>query len=485
MKVLDNKIFLKIRLSTRIYLACVTIIVCFIVVLTGIFLKFRNEVYESRKLKTRNLVESVYGIIEYHAKQSDAGAMTLEEAQNRTKEIIRSLRYEKNEYFWINDTRPFMLMHPIKTKELEGEDVSDLTDEKGKKLIMEMVDICKKQGAGFVRYYWSKTEESEPEPKVSYVKLFPAWGWIIGSGIYIDDITRYINQLAVIFSIIVAFIIVGALYLSSRMSKSISRPVYRVLQGVNEGAFQVATAADEVSSTSQSLSRNASNQAAFVEEASASLEELAAMSRKTTELTFGAELLMDTNIEKSGQSLKSMIELIRKMGRIESNSGQMSQIIKTIDEIAFQTNLLALNAAVESARAGEAGAGFSVVASEVRNLAMRAAEAAKNTQRLLDSTVRGVSQATQSMRDISNDFEEIIESATMMGEKTAAITEQSKTQAVGIEQISRAVKEIDKVIQDVAASSQESASASEELSAMATEMKSFVNDLLTIIVGKK
>ncbi|MCP4112332.1 MAG: hypothetical protein GY749_43545 [Desulfobacteraceae bacterium] len=310
MKVLDNKIFLKIRLSTRIYLACVTIIVCFIVVLTGIFLKFRNEVYESRKLKTRNLVESVYGIIEYHAKQSDAGAMTLEEAQNRTKEIIRSLRYEKNEYFWINDTRPFMLMHPIKTKELEGKDVSDLEDIKGKKLIMEMVDICKKQGAGFVGYYWSKTEESEPEQKVSYVKLFPEW--IIGSGVYIDNITKYINQMAVVFSIIVAVIIAGALYLSSRMSKSISRPVYRVLQGVNEGAFQVATAADEVSSTSQSLSRNASNQAAFVEEASASLEEMAAMSRKTTELTIGAEHLMNTNIEKSGQSLKSMIELIRE-----------------------------------------------------------------------------------------------------------------------------------------------------------------------------
>ncbi len=163
----------------------------------------------------------------------------------------------------------------------------------------------------------------------------------------------------------------------------------------------------------------------------------------------------------------------------------MSQIIKTIDEIAFQTNLLALNAAVESARAGEAGAGFSVVAGEVRNLAMRAAEAAKNTQHLLDSTVSGVSQAAQSMRDINDDFEGIIESATMIGDKTAAITEQSRIQAAGIEQISLAVKEIDRVIQDVAASSQESASASEELSAMATEMKGYVNDLLTIVVGKK
>ncbi len=307
MKLLDNKIFLKIRLSTRIYLACVAIIVCFIIMLAGVYWHFRKEMYESRKLKTRNLVESVYGIIEYYAKQSDIGAITLEEAQNRTKEIIRNLRYGKNEYFWINDTRPFMLMHPIKTKELEGKNVSGLTDKKGKKLILEMVDICRKQGAGFVDYYWPKPGESELVLKISYVKLFPPWSWIIGSGIYTDDVAKDINKLVIVFSIIAAAIIAGALYLSFRMSKSISDPVNRVVQGVNEGAYQVANAASEVSATSQSLARNASTQAAFVEEASASLEELAAMSRKTTELTLGAEQLMNINIEKSGQSLKSMI----------------------------------------------------------------------------------------------------------------------------------------------------------------------------------
>jgi len=274
-----------------------------------------------------------------------------------------------------------------------------------------------------------------------------------------------------------------AITLFISIKKFLIQPIHRVVIGLTNGADQVASRAREMAVASHSLSMNAAGQAASLEESSASLEEMTAMSRQTSELTSDAEQLMNENIEKSAHSMKALIELTQEMSQIEADSGQMGQIIKIIDEIAFQTNLLALNAAVEAARAGEAGAGFAVVAEEVRNLALRSTEAAKNTQQLLESTVERVAQAARSIKNINNGFEGIIESATAMGEKTALITRSSREQTRGIEQVGLATSKIDKITQDVAARSQESAATSEDLSARAAEMKIFVDDLLIIIEG--
>jgi len=474
----------KIKLATRIKLLNIMIIICFMLVLTWIYYQFKEKMYEAKYLKTRSVVESAYGIIHHYGNLSKKGIMPAEDAKNTAKELIRNLRYEDNEYFWINDMRPFMIMHPFKSEQ-EGKDLSEFKDPHGKKPFIAMADICKAKGEGFVDYYWPRPGETLPVPKISYVKAFSEWGWIIGSGIYVDDVEKEIAKITAIVSIVMIIITVFIFFLSYFMSESISKPIYRVLEGLDQGAVQLSGAAGEISSTSQFLSENASNLAAFVEETSQSLEMITHMSRTTSELTRGAELLMKQNIEKSGHSLISLIELTRGMAQIEADSGQIVQIIKTIDEIAFQTQLLALNAAVEAARAGEAGLGFAVVADEVRNLAIRVTAAAKNIQELLDTTVSRVSQSARSIKEVNNDFDEIIESATSMGEKTAKITEESKDLTVAIEQISLAVKEIDKVIQDVAASSQESAAASEELSAQSLEIKNFIKELLLIVGGKK
>ncbi|MCP4352896.1 MAG: hypothetical protein GY795_46185 [Desulfobacterales bacterium] len=266
-----------------------------------------------------------------------------------------------------------------------------------------------------------------------------------------------------------------------KFSNSLSGPVNRVIDVVTESARYVAATAYELSSASQSQSESAAKQAAALEMSSVSLEEMAEMIKKSSELTLGVEELMGKNIEKSAQSLKALVQLTKEMAHIEADSGMMGHIIKNIEDVSFQTNLLALNAAIEAARAGESGAGFAVVADEVRNLAMKAAEAADNTQKMLDTTVSRVVQAAKSIKDINTDFEAIIESATLMGERTTAITNASRDMVWGIEQVTSAANDIDQSAQQVAAGSQESAAASEELSAQAAELNSVLDELAALI----
>ncbi len=180
---------------------------------------------------------------------------------------------------------------------------------------------------------------------------------------------------------------------------------------------------------------------------------------------------------------ESMEKLTVSMEDISKASEETFKIIKTIDEIAFQTNLLALNAAVEAARAGEAGAGFAVVADEVRNLAMRAADAAKNTAQLIEGTVKKINDGSELVSITNGEFKQVSQSAAKVGSLIAEISEASKEQSNGIEQVNIAISEMDKVVQQNAANAEESASASEEMHAQAEQLREYVRNLLVLIAG--
>ncbi len=267
------------------------------------------------------------------------------------------------------------------------------------------------------------------------------------------------------------------------VSNGISNVLRKIIEGLSEGSEQVASASGQVSSASQSMAEGASEQAASIEETSSSLEEMSSMTKQNADNAGQADTLMKETNQVVSQANASMGELTQSMEEISKANDETQKIIKTIDEIAFQTNLLALNAAVEAARAGEAGAGFAVVAEEVRNLAMRSAEAAKNTAEMIEGTVKKTKDGSEIVTRTNEAFGKVADSSSKVGELVGEIAAASNEQAQGIDQVNIAVSQMDQVTQQNAASAEENASASEELTAQAEEMKGFVGDLVALVGG--
>ena len=278
----------------------------------------------------------------------------------------------------------------------------------------------------------------------------------------------------------IAAVVIG-MFLSFFIIRGINKALNRIIDGLNEGAEQVASASGQVSSSSQSLAEGSSEQAASIEETSASLEEMSSMTKQNAENSKQADGLMQESNQTVSQANTSMGDLKSSMEEISKASEETQNVVKTIDEIAFQTNLLALNAAVEAARAGEAGAGFAVVAEEVRNLALRSADAAKNTAQLIEGTVKKVSHGSELVNTTSDAFSEVATSSSKVAELVSEIAAASAEQAQGIEQVNIAVTEMDKVTQSNAAGAEESAAASEEMNAQAEEMKGMVGELVAMV----
>jgi methyl-accepting chemotaxis protein len=299
-----------------------------------------------------------------------------------------------------------------------------------------------------------------------------------------EEENNAITNSATIVTIILTLVGVAlSLFLGIYLSLSISRALNRVIAGLTDGAGQVSSAAGQVSASSQALAEGTAEQAASLEETSSSIEEMSSMTKHNADSANQAKAMTVEATMVVGKVNEQMIDMAAAVAEITRSSEETGKIIKTIDEIAFQTNLLALNAAVEAARAGEAGAGFAVVADEVRNLAMRASEAAKNTNNLIDNTIKAVRKGNELTTATQEAFRENADISRKIGQLVEEIAAASEEQSRGISQVNLAVSEMDKVTQSTAANAEESAAAAEELNAQAEQMKVLVGDLVAVVGG--
>lgn len=454
------------------------------IVLFYILPLMRENMYEDRRVAIRATVDIASKLIEHHHELFKNNVLTEAEAQKQALVAVSKLRYSGNEYFWINDLHPRMLMHPIKP-ELDGKDLSDFKDPNGFKLFVEFAEKGKSaEGEGFVPYLWPKPGSPNPEPKISFVRHFKPWGWIVGSGVYVDDVEKAIasfrNQVLIGFSLafVVAF---GLFYLFAGKLMSF---LAKTVNDTNDASQQVLEASNMLSSAGQNVAQGAVESAARIEETLSSIKQLSEMVQSNQERARAAAELAkssESGASQGANEVKSLIEAINVMSKI---SGEITSAMDIIDDIAFQTNLLALNAAVEAARAGEQGKGFAVVADAVRSLALKSAQAAKEVKAVITSSVEQTKVSLELAEKSDRVLDGIVSSVQKVTVLNQEISETTSAQSDSIRAIHEAMGSLERQTQAFSAAAEETAATSEEMSAQANTLQHMVHHMASEVIGK-
>jgi methyl-accepting chemotaxis protein len=466
-----------LSISRRLWLILV-VAVLMLVVMSGAMLKqIHDDLYDAKALKTMHVVQTANGVLEYFQGLEKAGTLTREQAQQQAIEAIRALRYNQTDYFWINDLRPVMIMHPTSPK-LVGQDLSGIKDPDGFQVFNEMVTVAKTKGAGMINYRWPKPGASEPVAKTSYVSLFAPWGWIIGSGVYVDDVqAEFVHQVWKASSISLAIIVV-MMALLVMISRSILGPLNTTVQamaniasgesdltrslstdgndevtqlarhfngftaklrrvvgelqqsatGLGQASLELGSNADQAQARSQQQSEQmelvatAVNEVTYgVQDVAKNAEHAASEMRDAQSQAQQGQANIDSSLRQIGALSGTIDQAVGVIRTLASESTQIGSVLEVISSIADQTNLLALNAAIEAARAGDQGRGFAVVADEVRLLAQRTQKSTAEIHSMIERLQSHSDAAVKVIGDSSRASQLTIEQAELAGNSLTSI----------------------------------------------------------------
>ena len=497
-----------------------------------IFLK--HDLTQEKELKTRHLVESAHSILHHFQQEAAAGRMTEEAAKATAIAAIKQMRYEGQEYFWINDMHPRMIMHPYKP-ELDGKDLSESKDPKGKKLFVEFVETVKANKAGYVYYLWPKPGLQEPVLKVSYVKGFEPWGWIIGSGIYLDDLDSFFWKKSRQYALMATAVFLLILFTSWLVAQNVTRHLNKLsttmhalgngdltqeisakgkdefgelvrdvdkmskamnamINNIFHSIANVVRIVETVKKKSEQTAQEARNQSAQASQIAGSAE---VMSSTINELARNATIAAETSgdametasigremaegaIATIARVSNSTLELAAMVEKLNDSTAEIGEIITVINDIADQTNLLALNASIEAARAGEHGRGFAVVADEVRKLAERTVKATAEISGRITSVQTDSAQTSRSMTEASGEVTKANDYITQLGSSLNRIVESIGSARDQITKIAHAIEAQSSTAQEMAHEIEMTSKATQEMERMSDEIKEAVYSLSSI-----
>ncbi|NRO98891.1 methyl-accepting chemotaxis protein [Paraburkholderia sp. NMBU_R16] len=507
----------KLSFTQKLWLPLIVSLVALFVVSACAAWQSRETRIQERKQDLVDVAQVGLSIVKDYAALAQRGALSESEARKQALDRLRSVRYGEDGYFLVINSKPQMVMHPIKPA-VEGDDLSNVTDADGRHHYATFASVAQAPGGGFVDYVFPHpgAHAAGAVGKIGYVLRYEPWDFIIATGAYVDDIDAAFMQSLLLLGSIFLCVSVVLVILVTMTNRAIGRtvggdPAYaasiadiiasgdltvqiRTRRGdtssllhvmqrmrdalthtvcqIKQASDNVACGANEIANGNADLSSRTENQAASLQETASSMEQMTAMVRQTADHARTASELAASAANVANRGGDMVMQAVGAMRDVSAESGRMVEIIATIEGIAFQTNILALNAAVEAARAGEQGRGFAVVAGEVRSLAQRSATAAKEIRDLICRAVERVRNGATLVEGTGSTIDEardaIVRLTAVVQEIAAAAAEQS----TGIEQVNLAVTQMDGMTQQNAALVEQAAAAAMSLKEQALTLQS-------------
>ncbi|NWD26102.1 methyl-accepting chemotaxis protein [Pseudomonas yamanorum] len=464
-------------ISRRLWLILIVAVLMLLTLGLLMLKQIHGDLYQAKSEQTQRVVQTANGILTYYHSLETSGVLTREAAQKQALSVVRGLRYGHDDYFWINDLTPVMIMHPANPK-LDGQNLSAIRDPDGFAVFNEFVILAKAKGAGMVNYRWPKPGADAPVAKTSYIQLFEPWGWIIGSGVYVDDVQGEFqgqvwkaSMVGLVIAVIMALLVV-------LIARSIVRPLQQAVNAMGNIASgesdltrtldthgqdevtqlsrhfnsftaklrqvvgQLQACANALGQSSSELGSNASDAHDRSQQQSQQMELVATA---INEVTYGVQdvaknaehaasemrdaqvqaeqgqLNIDGSLQQIDQLSTTISQAVEVIRTLSAESTQIGGVLEVIRSIAEQTNLLALNAAIEAARAGEQGRGFAVVADEVRLLAQRTQKSTAEIQGMIERLQSHSEAAVKVISDSHQASQLTIEQAGQAGVSLTAI----------------------------------------------------------------